>query len=452
MRPDLIWASLTGYGRTGPGRRARRLGPGGAGARRSARHDRRPRRAADEERQLEQRLPRRPAPRGRDPRRAAPAAATGEGQVIDVSLLEPVRRVLRRLPAVALDRGGHPDTHRQLPSRGASRLQRLPGPGRLPGDRRGRRVVHAPARVPRSRGPRPVASRPTDDVRTTDLVRRGRRTSSRRGPRACTRDELARRRSTRSTCRTSRCARVAEVWDDPQLAARGAFLEYEQSWLGSIRTDRATRSTCRAHRWRSATRRPRQESTTRDPPRRARLRRRAGHRADRRRRAVGQRRGRSLTLRRHCVAACRVRQRGEHEVGHPVHAVLATCAEPVDRAAVDAAAQALDEAARRDAARRPGTRRVAAPSAMASSRGAGVRHSRGRSSSWASISGGNEVNHRARGPACGRTRGSPPRRPTPAPAARVCPLAVNSSRILVARRSSARSSSATSSCFPPKWR
>jgi CoA:oxalate CoA-transferase len=29
---------------------------------------------------------------------------------------------------------------------------------------------------------------------------------------------------------------LAEVWDDPQLEARGAFLEYEQSWLGRIRT------------------------------------------------------------------------------------------------------------------------------------------------------------------------------------------------------------------------
>jgi len=29
---------------------------------------------------------------------------------------------------------------------------------------------------------------------------------------------------------------LAEVWDDPQLEARGMFLEYEQSWLGSIRT------------------------------------------------------------------------------------------------------------------------------------------------------------------------------------------------------------------------
>ena len=29
---------------------------------------------------------------------------------------------------------------------------------------------------------------------------------------------------------------LAEVWDDPQLEARGAFLEYEQSWLGRVRT------------------------------------------------------------------------------------------------------------------------------------------------------------------------------------------------------------------------
>jgi crotonobetainyl-CoA:carnitine CoA-transferase CaiB-like acyl-CoA transferase len=29
---------------------------------------------------------------------------------------------------------------------------------------------------------------------------------------------------------------LAEVWDDPQLEARGAFIEHEQSWLGPIRT------------------------------------------------------------------------------------------------------------------------------------------------------------------------------------------------------------------------
>jgi crotonobetainyl-CoA:carnitine CoA-transferase CaiB-like acyl-CoA transferase len=29
---------------------------------------------------------------------------------------------------------------------------------------------------------------------------------------------------------------LAEIWDDPQLEARGAFVDHEQSWLGPIRT------------------------------------------------------------------------------------------------------------------------------------------------------------------------------------------------------------------------
>ena len=73
-RPDLVWASLTGYGRTGPEAERDGWDLVAQAAWWSPRHHGRAGRSADEDGQLECRLPRRGAPRGGHPCRPASSA------------------------------------------------------------------------------------------------------------------------------------------------------------------------------------------------------------------------------------------------------------------------------------------------------------------------------------------------------------------------------------------
>jgi formyl-CoA transferase len=233
LRPDVIWASLTGYGRTGP--EAERDGwdlvaqargglldmtgdPGGPpmkSGNSSADYLAGLHLAVGILAALHQR------------------AATGEGQVIDVSLVEPVVACLDGFPLWHSISGITPTRTGNFHPAG------LPGYSVFAA-RDGYFVIGAA-------GPsftRLLTSLGREDL-ATGLAPAGK--EDRRvwfdeivgiitaWTTAHTRDELQAELDAidvpNAPVRT-----LAEVWDDPQLEARGAFLEYEQSWLGRVRT------------------------------------------------------------------------------------------------------------------------------------------------------------------------------------------------------------------------
>jgi crotonobetainyl-CoA:carnitine CoA-transferase CaiB-like acyl-CoA transferase len=233
IRTDLIWASLTGYGRTGPD--AERDGwdlvaqARGGLLDMTGEPDGPPIKSGNSSSDylgglhlavgilaaLHQR------------------AATGEGQVIDVSLLEPVVACFdgfplwRSIAGVTPQRSGnfHPaglpgysvfparDGHLVIGAVGASFTRLLTFLGR---------ADLADGLAPAGEEARRAWFDEVVAIISTWTA-------------AHTRDELM--------CEldglevpNGAVRSVAEVWDDPQLQARGAFVEHEETWLGPIRT------------------------------------------------------------------------------------------------------------------------------------------------------------------------------------------------------------------------
>jgi crotonobetainyl-CoA:carnitine CoA-transferase CaiB-like acyl-CoA transferase len=233
LRPDLVWASLTGYGRTGP--EAERDGwdlvaqargglldmtgdPDGPPMKSGSS-------SADYLAGLHLAVGILAALHQR--------AATGEGQVIDVSLLEPVVACLDGFPLWYSISGITPTRT------GNFHPARLPGYSVFPA-LDGYLVVGAAGpsftRLMALLGREDLATElapPGDEERriwfdeVVELISSW--TASR------TRDALKAELDAVDVPNES-VRTLAEVWDDPQLEARGAFLEYEQSWLGRIRT------------------------------------------------------------------------------------------------------------------------------------------------------------------------------------------------------------------------
>jgi crotonobetainyl-CoA:carnitine CoA-transferase CaiB-like acyl-CoA transferase len=160
-------------------------------------------------------------------------AATGEGQVIDVSLLEPVVACFDGFPLWHSIAGVTPKRTGNFHPAG------LPGYSVFPA-RDGHLVIGAVGasfsrllaflgRADLGEGLAPA----DDDERRRWFDEAVAIISTWTG--AHTRDELARELDAldvpNEPVRT-----LAEIWDDPQLEARGAFVEHEQSWLGPIRT------------------------------------------------------------------------------------------------------------------------------------------------------------------------------------------------------------------------
>lgn len=233
VRPDVIWASLTGYGRTGP--EAERDGWDLVAQARSGlldmtgEPDGPPIKSGNSSSDylgglhlavgilaaLHQR------------------AATGEGQVIDVSLLEPVVACFDGFPLWHSIAGVTPKRTGNFHPAG------LPGYSVFPA-RDGHLVIGAVGasftrllehlgRPDLAEGLAPAG----DDARRRwfdEVVGIISAWSAAR-----TRDQLADELGAidvpNEPVRT-----LAEIWDDPQLQARGAFVEHEQSWLGPIRT------------------------------------------------------------------------------------------------------------------------------------------------------------------------------------------------------------------------
>ena len=141
--PDVIWASLTGYGRTGP--EAERDGWDLVAQARGGLLDmtgdpdgppmKSGNSSADYLAGLHLAVGILAALHQR--------AATGEGQVIDVSLLEPVVACLDGFPLWHSISGITPTRTGNFHPAAAAGLQRLPGPRRLPRHRRRRPVAHA---------------------------------------------------------------------------------------------------------------------------------------------------------------------------------------------------------------------------------------------------------------------------------------------------------------------
>jgi crotonobetainyl-CoA:carnitine CoA-transferase CaiB-like acyl-CoA transferase len=233
LRADLIWASLTGYGRTGP--EAERDGwdlvaqARGGLLDMTGAPDGPPMKSGNSSADylaglhlavgilaaLHQR------------------AATGEGQVIDVSLLEPVVACLDGFPLWHSVSGITPTRS------GNFHPARLPGYSVFPA-RDGYLVVGAAGpsftrlltflgREDLASGIAPAGADERlawfDEV--VGIITEWTTVRSREEL-AVALDEID---VPNEPVRT-----LAEVWDDPQLEARGAFLEYEQSWLGRIRT------------------------------------------------------------------------------------------------------------------------------------------------------------------------------------------------------------------------
>jgi crotonobetainyl-CoA:carnitine CoA-transferase CaiB-like acyl-CoA transferase len=160
-------------------------------------------------------------------------AATGDGQVIDVSLLEPVVACFDGFPLWHSIAGVTPKRTGNFHPAG------LPGYSVFPA-RDGHLVIGAVGasfsrllaflgRADLGEGLAPA----DDDERRRWFDEAVAIISAWTG--AHTRDELARELDAldvpNEPVRT-----LAEIWDDPQLEARGAFVEHEQSWLGPIRT------------------------------------------------------------------------------------------------------------------------------------------------------------------------------------------------------------------------
>ncbi len=233
LRADLIWASLTGYGRTGP--EAERDGwdlvaqARGGLLDMTGAPDGPPMKSGNSSADylaglhlavgilaaLHQR------------------AATGEGQVIDVSLLEPVVACLDGFPlwhsisGITPTRTGnfHPaqlPAYSVFPARDGYHVVGAAGPSFT-------RLLTFLGRADLATGLAPAGE---DERRAwfDEIVGIITAWTTTR-----TRDELTVALDEidvpNEPVRT-----LAEVWDDPQLEARGAFLEYEQSWLGHIRT------------------------------------------------------------------------------------------------------------------------------------------------------------------------------------------------------------------------
>ena len=231
-RPDLVWASLTGYGRTGPD--AERDGWDLVAQARGGLLDitgepdgppmKTGNSSADYLAGVHLAVGILAALRERD--------KTREGQLVDVSLLEAVVACLDGFPMWHSISGVTPKRN------GNFHLAQLPGYSVFPASD-GYIVIG-------SAGPsfaRLMALLGREELATTvlpageaerrawfdevvDLITRW----TSRSPRADLERELSAHDVPNDSVRT-----LAEVWSDPQLEARGAFLECEQSWLGPIR-------------------------------------------------------------------------------------------------------------------------------------------------------------------------------------------------------------------------
>jgi formyl-CoA transferase len=233
LRPDVIWASLTGYGRTGP--EAERDGWDLVAQARGGLLDmtgdpdgppmKSGNSSADYLAGLHLAVGILAALHQR--------AATGEGQVIDVSLVEPVVACLDGFPLWHSISGITPTRTGNFHPAG------LPGYSVFRA-RDGYFVIGAAGpsltRLLTSLGREDLATglAPAGDeerrVWFDEIV--GIITA---WTRAHTRDQLQAELDAIDVP-NAQVRTLAEVWDDPQLEARGAFLEYEQSWLGRVRT------------------------------------------------------------------------------------------------------------------------------------------------------------------------------------------------------------------------
>jgi crotonobetainyl-CoA:carnitine CoA-transferase CaiB-like acyl-CoA transferase len=233
VRPDLIWASLTGYGRTGP--EAQRDGwdlvaqARGGLLDMTGAPDGPPTKSGNSSSDYLGGLHLAVAILAALHQRTA----TGEGQVIDISLLEPIVACFDGFPLWHSIAGVTPKRTGNFHPAG------LPGYSVFPA-RDGHLVIGAVGasftrllvflgREDLSGGLPPAGEHERrawfDEIVAiiTDW------TSTR------SRDEVAAELDAldvpNEPVRT-----LAEVWDDPQLEARGTFLEHEESWLGPIRT------------------------------------------------------------------------------------------------------------------------------------------------------------------------------------------------------------------------